>query len=102
VGSVPHAVGTSRRVDETYVLIRGRPCYLFRTIDKHRNFVDFLLRRDRGNAAAQPFFRQALGSTLPGVPRTATFDRHLPSRRALWLPRRGYPCWRNIKVGTNK
>jgi transposase-like protein len=50
--------------------------------------VDFPLRRDRGIAAAQAFFRKALASTLPRVPRKVTLDGHVPSRRALWLLRR--------------
>jgi transposase-like protein len=40
--------------------------------------------------------------TLPRVPRKVTLDGHLPSRRALWLLRREHPCWRNVKVRTNK
>ena len=64
--------------------------------------VDFLLRRDRGIAAAQAFFRKALASTLPRVPRKVTLDGHVPSRRALWLLRREHPCWRNVEVRTNK
>lgn len=63
---------------------------------------DFLLRRDRGIAAAQAFFRKALASTLPRVPRKVTLDGHVPSRRALWLLRREHPCWRNVEVRTNK
>ena len=64
--------------------------------------VDFLLRRDRGIAAAQAFFRKALASTLPRLPRKVTLDGHVPSRRALWLLRREHPCWRNVEVRTNK
>ena len=64
--------------------------------------VDFLLRRDRGIAAAQAFFRKALESTLPRVPRKVTLDGHVPSPRALWLLRREHPCWRNVTVRTNK
>ena len=61
-----------------------------------------LLRRDRGIAAAQAFFRKALASTLPRVLRKVTLDGYVPSRRALWLLRREHPCWRNVKVRTNK
>jgi hypothetical protein len=59
-------------------------------------------RRDRGLAAAQTFFRKALASTPPREPRKVTLDGHVPSRRALWLLRREHPCWRNVKVRTNK
>ncbi len=96
------AVGTSWRVDETYISIKAKWHYLYRAVDKHGKTVDFLLRRDRGIAAAQAFFRKALASTLPRVPRKVTLDGHVPSHRALWLLRREHPCWRNVKVRTNK
>src|SRR5882672_7599056 len=96
---ISKAVGTSWRVD---VSIKAKWHYLYCAVDKHGKTVDFLLRRDRGIAAAQAFFRQALASTLPRVPRKVTLDGHVPSRRALWLLRREHPCWRNVKVRTNK
>jgi transposase-like protein len=95
-------VGTSWRVDETYVSIKAKWHYLYRAVDKHGKTVDFLLRRDRGIAAAQAFFRKALASVAPRVPRKVTLDGHVPSRRALWLLRREHPCWRNVRVRTNK
>jgi transposase-like protein len=52
-------VGTSWRVDETYISIKAKWHYLYRAVDKHGKTVDFLLRRDRGIAAAQAFFRKA-------------------------------------------
>jgi transposase-like protein len=87
-------VGTSWRVDETYVSIRGRWHYLYRAVDKQGKTVDFLLRPDRGVAAALAFFRKALGTVAPKVPRKITLDGHRPSRRALWLLRREHACWR--------
>ena len=96
------SVGTSWRVDETCIAIRGKWHFLYRAVDKQGKTVDFLLRTDRGIAAAQAFFRKALGSTLPRVPRKVTIDGHVPSRRALWLLRREHPCWRNVTVRTNK
>ena len=95
-------VGTSWLVDETYVSIKVKWHYLYRAVDKHGNTVDFLLRPDRGISAARAFFRKALASTLPRVPRKVTLDGHVPSHRALWLLRREHPCWRNVKVRTNK
>ena len=96
------AVGTSWRVDETYISIKAEWHFLDRADDKHGKTVDFLLRRDRGITGAQAFFRKALASNLPRVPRKVTLDGHVPSRRALWLLRREHPCWRNVKVRTNK
>jgi transposase-like protein len=45
-------VNTSWRVDETYINIRGKWNYLYRAVDKYGKTVDFLLRSDRGIAAA--------------------------------------------------
>jgi transposase-like protein len=89
-------------VDETYISIRGRWHYLYRAVDKHGKTIDFLLRKDRGIAAAQVFFRKALASVAPRVPRKITLDGHVPNRRALWLLRREHPCWRNVTVRTNR
>jgi transposase-like protein len=97
------AVGTSWRVDETYVSIKAKWHYPYRAVEKHGKTVDFLLRRDRGIATAQRFFRKAaLASVAPRVPRKVTLDGYVPSRRALWLLRREHPCWRNVKVRTDK
>ena len=95
-------VGASWRVDETYVSIRGRWHYLYRAVDRHGKTVDFLLRPDRGIAAALAFFRKALATVAPRVPRKITLDGHRPSRRALWLLRREHPCWRNVQVRTSR
>ena len=95
-------VGTSWRVDETYIRIRGKWRYLYRAVDKRGKTVDFLLRPDRGVAAAQAFFRKALASTLPRIPRKVTLDGHRPSHRALWRLRREHPCWRNVLIRTNR
>ena len=94
--------GTSWRVDETYVPIKAKWHYLYRAVDKHGITFDLVLRRDRGIAAAQAFFRKALQSTAPRVPRKVTLDGHVPSRRASWLLRKKHRCWRNVKVRTCK
>ena len=50
----------------------------------------------------QGFFRKALASNLPRVPRKVTLDGHRPSRSALWRLRREHPRWRNVRVRTRK
>jgi transposase-like protein len=55
-------IGSSWRVDETYVSIRGKWHYLYQAVDKQSKSVDFLVRRDGGIAAAQTFFRKALAT----------------------------------------
>ncbi len=97
-GRFSKPVGTSWRVDETYISIKGKWHYLYRAVDKQGKTVDFLLRPDRGIAAAQAFFRKTLATQAPRVPRKVTLDGHVPSHRALWLLRREHPCWRKVKV----
>ncbi len=52
--------GESWYVDETYVKIKGKWCYLYRAIDRQGNLVDSILSHKRDMAAAQAFFKQAI------------------------------------------
>src|SRR5215213_5923253 len=52
-------------VDETYVKVRGRWCYLYRAIDRDGQLIDIMLSEHRDMAAAQAFFRSA--KAAPGV-----------------------------------
>ena len=91
-------IGSSWRVDETCLCIRGKWHYLYRAVDKQRRAVDFLLRPDRGIAAAQAFFRKALATNPMRWPRKVTLDGHVPSHRALRLMRRENPKWKYVEV----
>jgi transposase-like protein len=95
-------VNTSWRVDETYIKIRGKWNYLYRAVDKHGKTVDFLLRPDRGIAAAEAFFRKALSTNLRRWPRKITLDGHLQSHVALRLLRREDPKWKYVEVRSNQ
>ncbi|WP_429499311.1 IS6 family transposase [Robbsia andropogonis] len=66
-------VGTSWRMDETYVRIGGEWRYLYRAVDKAGNTVDFLLRARRDKAAAQAYFEKAIERN--GEPETVTIDK---------------------------
>ncbi len=91
-------VNTSWRVDETYIKVRGKWHFLYRAVDKHGKTVDFLLRPDRGIAAAQAFFRKALSTCLPRWPRKITLDGLKQSHLALRLLRRENPKWKYVRV----
>lgn len=95
-------VGSSWRVDETYIPIRGKWHYLYRAVDKQGKTVDCLLGRDRGIAAAQAFFRKALATNPTRWPRKVTLDGHTPSHRALRLLRRENPKWKYVEVRSCK
>ena len=53
-------VGTSWRMDETYIKVKGQWCYLYRAVDKPGNTVDFLLTRRRQRMSAQSFLIKAI------------------------------------------
>jgi putative transposase len=52
-------IGRSWYVDETYVKVQGRWCYLYRAIDTSGALVDVRLSEARDMAAAKAFFRSA-------------------------------------------
>jgi transposase, IS6 family len=68
-----HAVGNRWYVDETYVKVAGRWCYVYRAIDQYGQVIDVFVstRRDRG--AARRFLVAALDHH--GVPTEVVTDR---------------------------
>jgi putative transposase len=75
-------VGCSWYVDETYVKVHGRWCYLYRAIDRSGALVDVLFSEHRDMAAAQAFFRSAKAVT--GItPDRVTTDGHDSYPRAI-------------------
>jgi len=69
-------------VDETYLRVRGRWCYLYRAIDRNGDLVDTMLSEHRDMAAAQAFFRSAK-SVTGQVPDQVTTDGHGSYPRAI-------------------
>src|ERR1035441_2176406 len=64
----------SWRVDETYVRVKGRWCYLYRAIDSKGATIDFLLSAFRDADAAKRLFRKALGGRSHPQPRVINTD----------------------------
>ena len=64
----------SWRVDETYVRVKGRWCYLYRAIDSTHATIDFLLSALRDAAAAKRLFRKALSNSSHPQPRVINTD----------------------------
>jgi transposase-like protein len=69
-------------VDETYLKVRGRWCYLYRAIDRNGDLVDTMLSEHRDMAAAQAFFRSAQAATGM-TPDRVTTDGHGSYPRAI-------------------
>jgi transposase, IS6 family len=65
----------SWRVDETYIRVQGRWCYLYRAIDSTGATIDFLLSALRDAAAAKRLFRQALRDPSHPQPRVINTDQ---------------------------
>jgi putative transposase len=67
------SVGSSWRVDETYVKIKGVWHYLYRAVDKAGDTLDFRLSEKRDTAAARAFFEKAI--RCHGLPDKVTIDK---------------------------
>lgn len=67
--------GRSWYVDETYLKVGGRWCYLYRAIDSDGALVDVYLSEHRDQVAAERFFRSAVEVT-GRTPDTITTDKH--------------------------
>ncbi|HTI82200.1 MAG TPA: IS6 family transposase [Acetobacteraceae bacterium] len=75
-------VGRRWHVDETYIKVSGRWCYVYRAIDSTGTLVDVLFREHRDMKAATAFFRSARAAT--GVtPERVTTDGHDSYPRAI-------------------
>jgi len=75
-------VGSSWYVDETYIKVKGKWCYLYRAIDRDGKLVDSMLLHKRDMAAAQAFFQEA--ATVAGqLPERVTTDGHHAYPRAI-------------------
>jgi len=74
-------VGSSWRVDETYIRVRGRWTYLYRAVDKQGQTVDFLLSEKRDIAAAKRFFIKAIGNNE--APAKITLDGYKAAHQAV-------------------
>src|SRR5665811_1230703 len=67
------AVGSSWRMDETYIKVSGQGKYLYRAVDREGDTVDFLLTARRDLAAARIFLERAIN--LHDLPEKITIDK---------------------------
>ena len=93
-------VGTSWRVDETYVKIRGRWTYLYRAIDKQGLTVDFLLSEHRDISAAKQFFIRAV--ERHGAPERIALDGYPATHAAVAALKKGGVLRLETKIWTSK
>jgi transposase-like protein len=67
------SIGSSWRLDETYVKVKGCWKYLYRAVDKAGGTVDFLLTAKRDCKGALCFLRKVIGQH--GEPEKITIDK---------------------------
>ena len=65
--------GRSWRLDETYILIKGKWKYLYRAVDKEGETIDFMLTAKRDLKAAKRFLKKAIRNN--GEPEKITIDK---------------------------
>jgi transposase-like protein len=93
-------VGTSWRMDETYIKVRGEWKYLYRAVDKQGNTVDFMLSRHRDIEAARRFFTQSIGKH--GAPEKITVDGYAATHTAIGELKQSMLLPINVLVRTSK
>src|SRR6266404_3607624 len=94
------SVGTSWRVDETYLKVKGKWVYLYRAVDNTGQTVDFLLSEHRDIAAAKRFFARAIEKR--GVPERITLDGYAASHEAVAELQKEDVLPAELTVRTNK
>lgn len=73
--------GSSWRMDETYIKVKGVWKYLYRAVDKEGATVDFLLTAHRDMAAAKRYFEKAMHEN--GVPEKVAMDKSGANKAAI-------------------
>ena len=76
-------IGSSWYLDETYVKVAGRWCYLYRAIDRTGALIDSMLSEHRDKHAARRFLRRLI-EVAERKPARVTSDHHpaYPGRSA--------------------
>lgn len=93
-------VGSSWRMDETYIKVNGKWVYLYRALDSLGNTIDFLLRKYRDKAAAKAFFKKAFKHN--GRPKKCTIDKSGSNIAALEDANEGFEEEDQIEIRTIK
>jgi putative transposase len=66
-------ITNSWKLDETYIKVSGKDRFLYRTVDKQGNTVEFLLTKIRMKGSAQKFLNKAIRNN--GKPRIIYIDK---------------------------
>ena len=74
-------VGLRLRLDETYIKVNGKWCYLYRAVDKEGKTIDFLLTHRRKKRAAHRFLTKAIAQN--GIPELINIDKSGSNKQAI-------------------
>jgi putative transposase len=74
-------VGTSWRMDETYIPVRGKWMYEYRAVDKSGQTIDFYFSPHRDEVSARRFLTRAI--MAHGCPKKVTIDGSQANRAAI-------------------
>ena len=74
-------VGLRWRLDETYIKVNGKWCYLYRAVDKEGKTIDFLLTLRRKKRAAHRFLAKAIAQN--GIPEMINIDKSGSNKEAI-------------------
>jgi transposase-like protein len=94
--------GSSWRMDETAVSVRGGRHYLYRAVDRHGKSVASLLCGDRSMEAAQAFFRAAVGQDGVPWPAKINVDGNSATHRGLRLLGNEDRRWQGVEVRAHR
>ena len=89
-------VGSSWRMDETYIKVGGKDRYLYRAVDKFGNTVDFLLTKRRMKGSAQKFLNKAIGNN--SKPRVINIDKSGANKSGIGSINRELMTVKKIKI----
>jgi putative transposase len=65
--------GSSWRMDETYIKVKGKWTYYYRAVDRHGKTLDFMLSEQHDAKAVRRFFKQTIDTN--GVPDKVVIDK---------------------------
>ena len=94
------SVGSSWRMDETYIKVNGQWVYLYRAVDSCGNTIEFLLRKHRDAVAAKAFFRKAFKNN--DIPEKVNIDKSGSNTCALGGFNKDLPEDQQIEIRKNK
>lgn len=75
------ALSKSWRIDETYLKVKGKNRYLYRTIDSNGNTLDMWLRNHRDTVSKKAFMKRLIRDY--GQHRSIVTDKYAPSLKAI-------------------